>query len=293
MNALYPVISQVNYPGAGDVDDCAIIATFWAARAAGFAGSLPTVTQFRAAAGVPDRPGPTGLFNRDVWAGVNGTVLGTLQPTLWDGAWSPFFAAVKNGAIASAAVWSGLLPPALRFGFEGAHRVGLVWRDRWYLANPLARDGSAPLPIDESVLLNALLAQGAGKVLAITFPEDTMSVATVTILVKPATPRRFSIAPGVTLLGFKPDVVGHVLRKTFDSASGASFDAVCQIDQSPDATVVPHGGPYLRVIDGMFKGTFVVASYVTADIGPDPAPPPVKRNLVVTVDGEVWKAGSF
>ena len=43
------VISQRLYPGAGDIDDCWVVATCWAARAAGVA-HLPTVPEFRAAA---------------------------------------------------------------------------------------------------------------------------------------------------------------------------------------------------------------------------------------------------
>jgi hypothetical protein len=171
MSDLQPVINQVHYPGVGDVDDCAVIATFWTARAGGYVAPLPTVAAFREAAGRPDQPGPTGLNNDQVWAGVTGTALRTLRGAKYAGPWGPLSGTIRGGAPASLAVLSSVLPAKYRFGFLGAHRIGVQYHaGRFYLANPLAPEGSTPLPIAESYLAAAALAVGVGRAYAVTFP---------------------------------------------------------------------------------------------------------------------------
>lgn len=190
------IYNQASWPGAGDVDDCAVIATFWAGRASGYTGSLPTIAAFRAAAGRPDAPGPTGLTNTQVWRGVQGTVLGTLHPILRAfQPWDVFAAAMKRGEIASVGLDSSKLPATLRYNFLGQHRVGLAWRDRWMIANPLGPDHSAPLPIDEDALRTAILANGGGFVYAVTFPPQEAPMLAVT---NPA-PKTVDIAVGKQL----------------------------------------------------------------------------------------------
>lgn len=176
MSALEPVINQVGYPGVGDVDDCAVIATFWAARASGYSGSLPSVAAFRSAAGRPDRPGPTGITNGAVWRGVNGTSLRTLKAKIFEGPWLMFRSVVRAGMIASVAIDSSRIPTSLQYGFRGMHRVGVSWEDgQWYLANPLAPSGSRPRTIAEDRVHAASTSAGGGAVLAVVFPPQEAS----------------------------------------------------------------------------------------------------------------------
>ena len=172
MGDLYPTISQITFWGVGDIDECSILATYWAARAAGFQGTLPSIAEFRRAAGRPDRPGPTGLTNAQVWKGVRGTALaGTSVNVLRAGtAWVEFASTMRMGGFASIAVDSSKLPFNVRFNFFGAHRVGVTWSNgQWYIANPLAPSGSAPRVISEAAIRRATLAFGGGSVSGIVF----------------------------------------------------------------------------------------------------------------------------
>jgi hypothetical protein len=160
MPLFYPNISQVYYFGVGDIDECSIIASFWAARQAGFTGRLPTIRQFRTAAGVPDRPGPTGLTNAQVYQGLTRTGMSAGAAILGRGTtWSDFTSKMSAGVSASVALLSAALPVGYRYGFQGAHRVGLTWdKGQWYIANPLAPEGSGPQAISEQALKRAVLA---------------------------------------------------------------------------------------------------------------------------------------
>jgi hypothetical protein len=275
---LAAIMSQVTYPGAGDVDDCAIVATFWAARAAGYTGSLPTIAQFRAAAGVPDKPGPTGLLNTQVWRGVQGTALATLHPIMRAlQPWDVFADALKRGEIASVALDSSKLPSSLRYGFMGAHRVGLAWRNRWMIANPLGPDGSAPLPIAELALKTAILANGGGFVYAVTFPplEDSMS-----IYVRDDRSGRFMIPAGKTVHGYVPDGSGWRVAKTREATPEATSGPFDYSVSELGGTRVMH-----HVSDGSLVGMFVDALEVLEKFDPD-----VKHHLRLT-DGDdvLWE----
>lgn len=282
--ALWPIITQVGYPGAGDIDDCAIVATFWAARAAGYTGSLPTVAEFRAAAGVPDKPGPTGLLNTQVWRGVQGTVLATLHPIMRAmQPWDVFADALKRGEIASVALDSSKLPSSLRYGFLGAHRVGLAWRNRWLLANPLGPDQSAPLPIAEDTLKAAILANGGGFVYAVTFPPLEDSMLAVVTRTPFAAPRHWTVGPGVALRGFDPARPGAPVKSSvFTSATGGW--ATARVDVAwpgVDKPPVPNGSPFLEVSAGpAWAGLLVLEAAVTLD----PEPEPKRTKVTVSVD---------
>lgn len=201
--SLYGVINQAVYPLTRDVDDCAVIGTFWASRAAGYRGSLPTVPEFRLAAGNPDDPGVAdGLTNAQVWAGVRGTALRHLSPVRWDANgqgsdWAGLMALIRLGYVASLAVLSSKLPANLRFGFDGWHRVGIAWDDgRLYLANPLAPQGSAPLPIGEGALQAAAMPFG-GSPEAVLFP--TLTEVPDVLPVTDPTPKTVDIPVGKQL----------------------------------------------------------------------------------------------
>jgi hypothetical protein len=283
--SLFPILNQVIYPGAGDTDDCAVVATFWAARAAGYTGSLPTVTAFRAAAGVPDVPGPTGLLNSQVWDGVQGTVLRTLQPRMRAlQPWGIFADALQAGEVASVALLSSRLPSTLRYGFMGEHRVGLAWRNRWMIANPLGPDQSAPLPIAEDTLKAAILAHGGGFVYAITFPplEDSMS-----IYVRDNRAGRFTIPAGKVVHGYVP--VGSVwavdrIRAATVHATSGPFDY----------SLLELGGTRVmrHVPSGTFEGQFLDATEVLETFNPVPDPD-VKHPLKLTDGAKVLWEGTI
>lgn len=182
MPLFYPNISQITYFGVGDIDECSIIASFWAARQAGFTGKLPTIGEFRRQAGVPDAPGPTGLTNTQVWQGLTRTGLAEGASILRRGTtWSDFVQSMQvAGTAASVALNSGALPIGYRYGFQGAHRVGLVWENgQWYIANPLAPEGSGPQAISEADIKRAILSFGpASQVVGILFNAPKVATAT-------------------------------------------------------------------------------------------------------------------
>jgi hypothetical protein len=173
------VISQKTYPGhdpnprdsSPDWDDCWVVATVWAAVASQPDIHRPTIPEYRKHAGDPD----DGIFDGgsldEVIRGARGS-WPDLDVTRWDGAWDAFAALVKAGRPASLAVLSAKLPARLRFGFLGAHQVGIAWTGTTFVvANPLAKDGSAPLPATADELRTAALALPyGGKVRAAVFP---------------------------------------------------------------------------------------------------------------------------
>ena len=162
MTALYPTINQYTYWGVGDPDECATIATFWAARASGFKGTLPTVTEFKQAAGVRPQFWTLGLSPAQVIQGVAGTSLVTAGAYSLDAeSWTDFAAQMYSGGFASVATNSALLPADVRYGFMGLHQVGVTFSDgTWYIANPLAPNGSRPQAISEADLKKAILGFG-------------------------------------------------------------------------------------------------------------------------------------
>lgn len=191
MPIFYPTISQITYFGVGDIDECAIIASFWAARQAGFTGRLPTISEFRRVAGRPDRPGSTGMHNSQIWKGVLGTGLGVGATQLKSGTtWSSFLQQMRIGAAASVSIVSGALPTGYRYGYQGRHQVGLVWENgQWYIADPLAPDGSGPIAISEAALKKAIFAySGLNKVTGVLFSQVAASAKTPPAPVAPDGP---------------------------------------------------------------------------------------------------------
>lgn len=167
-------ISQRTYLKAGDIDDCWAVATVWAAVAAGQT-YRPDMTVFRAAAGNPDKPGPTGGDYHQIARAVS---------ILWPSAtfevfaakdWPGFVAKLYEGWIASLAVLSAKLPPPLRYNFYGTHQLGVgMAGGLLYVMNPLMTDGDSLKAISESELKTATLTVADGWVLAVLFQPTTI-----------------------------------------------------------------------------------------------------------------------
>lgn len=142
--------SQKTWPGVGDIDDCWVIATYWALVAAGVTtkAKLPSVAAFRAVAGVPDVTG----------SADGGTPAQTLKAAKsfypdagtygWVGDLAGFQTRLNAGQVVSLSVKSSLLPAALQYGFAGAHQVAVAKVGATVrLMNPLMADGTQPASI--------------------------------------------------------------------------------------------------------------------------------------------------
>lgn len=174
-----PIRNQATYPGAGDVDDCWVVATVWAATAFDPSVRQPTVPEFRKHAGDPDDGHLDGGSLAEVTRGARGS-WADIATVSYDGPWSGFATRVKGGRSASLAVLSSKLPAHLRFGFRFAHQVGVVWDGKTFLlANPLAPSGSQPKPITEAALKAAATALPyGGNVRALLFPPRLPDTST-------------------------------------------------------------------------------------------------------------------
>lgn len=155
--ALLGAFNQVQWGGVGDADECWIIATFWPLVASGVVmrSELPSIATFRAAAGKPDRPGPTGGNNRDLVRALD-KLFPDADVKFFIGTASAFFRQLQLGYVASLSVLSSKLPAYLRFGFNGSHQVSVIYqKGKYYVMNPLAREGSALIQISERDLARA------------------------------------------------------------------------------------------------------------------------------------------
>lgn len=149
--------NQVSWYGVGDVDECWIIATYWALVASGVMRrkDLPTIREFREAAGNPDRPGSTGGNNRQLMLALK-TLVPNARTEYFVGGAGAFTRALQNGYVASLSLLSRYLPSYARFGFMGAHQVSVYYQGgKYYIMNPLAREGSALLPVSLATLQRA------------------------------------------------------------------------------------------------------------------------------------------
>jgi hypothetical protein len=151
------VLSQRTYPGAGDVDDCWVVATVWAAVASVPSIWRPSVTTFRKYAGDPDDGINDGGSIDECFKGAKGC-WPSLDSTLWKAnEFTGLLTLIKAGRPASVALDSAALPSRLRFGFYGKHQVGIAWDGTKLLcANPLAAQGSRPLTITAAELKTAM-----------------------------------------------------------------------------------------------------------------------------------------
>lgn len=262
------VLSQIGYPGAGDIDDCWVVASVWAAVAADPNAPQPTVPAFRAAAGNPDRPGPTGGDLDDV---VRGSVRTWPYLTIAKYAstdWATFDRRLSDGWSASLGVLSAELPVYLRFGFNGSHQVGVAKTGpEFMVANPLAKDGSRPLPCPLNQLRTAAREHGQGTILA--------------ALYKPweATDVKFIIPDGARELGTatttrdtqlwrwdgaRIPLAKGTARAVFGEAKVGSFKV------------------YVIRTGGAQEGHYLKQAHAT----PIKAPTDVKRKVVLKVEGQ-------
>ena len=140
-----PVLSQRTFPGVGDIDDCWVIATIWAAAASHPTIAYPTVTTFRRFAGVPDLPGPSGGNIWDVNKGADGCWPNLPNYLVVASSFDTIKEHLKAGRPGSAAVDSSALPSRLRYNFYGGHQIGIqLIGTSLYAMNPLAVNGAAP-----------------------------------------------------------------------------------------------------------------------------------------------------
>jgi hypothetical protein len=200
-------LNQVHFPGVGDIDDCWVVATIWAARAAGVIGdgaSLPTIKQFRTAAGDPD-DGLTDAGSLDeVMRGARSLWPDSRVTRVQSTAWNRFRARILAGAIASLQLDSSRLPRHLQHGFghpseERIHQVGLAFDgQRLVLMNPLQQMGAAPQRVANALLREAATAPFGGEIRAALFPAATETTMPH-VLVGNQTPSHVDIATGVQL----------------------------------------------------------------------------------------------
>ena len=158
MTALPGVYTQ-RTPEAGDLDECGMFATIWAAKCADPNARIPSVREFRAAAGDPD-DGVSDGWTLDEIARASAVIWPHLTQLRVEGkgdmTWDILSNHLAQGRPASLAVDSGDLPARLRFGFYGSHQIGIARRDATvFVANPLAAQGSAPLPATEGEVRKA------------------------------------------------------------------------------------------------------------------------------------------
>lgn len=156
------IFNQAVYPEAGDVDDCWVVATVWAAIAADPTLRRPTVTEYRKHAGDPDDGIRDGGSHQEVMDGARGVWPDAQIVSFFEQMteWPAFMAHLRDGGVASLALISGKLPVTHQYGFLGAHQVGIAYDGGLLIANPLAANGSAPRPIAESALRTAVAALG-------------------------------------------------------------------------------------------------------------------------------------
>lgn len=162
----YGVFNQVLWPGTGDVDECWIIATYWALVIAGVVKrkDLPSIKEFRAAAGRPDLPGASGGSNKNIAKALS-ILLPKAEVKQYNGNTAGFEKMLKQGYIASLSVDSGDLPAYLQFGFKGDHQISVYYEGgHFWIMNPLAKEGSALLQISLADLKRAAFSfLGDGK----------------------------------------------------------------------------------------------------------------------------------
>jgi len=172
MRKILAVMDQRLAKGAGDIDDCWVVATIWAARFADPALEIPDVPTFRVAADSLNVQGEDNGGNNDrITRGVRGlwSHLDVIDFRLDD--WDELMGHLKAARPVSLGLISGKLSAAHQFGFRGPHQVGVVWDgERLRVMNPLGVQGSQPHSISERELSRAALALDGTHFRAVVFP---------------------------------------------------------------------------------------------------------------------------
>jgi hypothetical protein len=175
------VANQGKFPGAGDLDDCWIVATWMCANGVRPDIAKGDITWMRGAAGDPDDGIADGGSNTEIlkmcrrmWPDIEVTDVAGRE---WDWLLNRLRADVRP---VSLAVLSSELPRALRFGFQGPHQVSF-WHesgDFWF-ANPLAPEGSRPLAVQPADIRPAAKRMTSnGTVRGVLFPTRAEASAT-------------------------------------------------------------------------------------------------------------------
>jgi len=262
------VLSQIGYPGAGDIDDCWVVASVWAAKVADPHARQPSVPAFREDARNPDQPGPTGGDLNDV---IRGSVRSWPYLTIAKYSstdWAAFERRLTEGWSASLGVLSAELPVYLRFGFQGSHQVGVAFNaGEFMVANPLARDGSRPLPCPMTQLRTAARKHGMGTVLAALYKP--WEATDVLVYISDGTPSR-----GTATVTDDTNLIRSDGAKTPIKAGAArAVYGEVRWEDGREAWIVRSDGEKMHYL---FKprATFVAA------------PTDVKRTVVLKVEGQ-------
>lgn len=176
------VFYQKSWPGwGGDADDCWVLADLMAVHAVAPWVSLPAVNEYRKDAGNPDDPGQDGGTIDQSYRGMyaNWPKIARLAKVLKGASWETFNAAMTKDRVASVSVLSASLPPALKYGFNGNHRVTFAKVDSgWYIANPLAPPHSRYRKITAAWVKKSVLDYPVPGVYAIVMPTVAQAFKT-------------------------------------------------------------------------------------------------------------------
>lgn len=209
------VFSQRTWPGVGDIDDCWVLSSIQCMNKVAPWLALPTATEFRKAANDPDDGNHDGGNVTDIMTGCKALWPRLPVRALNGVTWDAFIAAVKaaNSSPISVAVVSGKLPAALQYGFAGLHQVSIFWQPGvgFYVANPLAKDRSAPTRIHDVDLRRATEAFGGGKLFGVMFPNQPTAFKRHPLYVDPAPP-----PPA----GFTQEQMNTAVNKAVDHIAG-------------------------------------------------------------------------
>jgi hypothetical protein len=174
LSPLPAAYSQVTWPGVGDIDDCWVLVPFWSLVASRNTtqARLPSVTTFRAKAGVPDLPTSNGGNNLQALKAVL-ALYPNSKAYSYVGLAAGFWARVDKGEVASVSVKSSALPLNMRHGFLGNHQVAIAKQGTTYfLMNPLQKTGERPYMVTKAQAEKAAFAlYGDGKFHAVMFPD--------------------------------------------------------------------------------------------------------------------------
>lgn len=182
------VFSQKDWPLAGDIDDCWVVAWLQCSNAVAPWNSLINVKSARAYAGDPDDGIKDGGNVDDIMKGIS-NYTPPLAPlcTPLRGSWTfeKLLPEIKKGRPFCAAVMGNALPKVYT---NVAHQVTFFYEagTGLWCCDPMAPDRSPPYRISEAATKRALYAYGGtGKVYGVLFPTRAKAFPTHPLYVKP------------------------------------------------------------------------------------------------------------
>lgn len=168
------VFAQKFWPGAGDVDDCWVIAALKAVFSVAPWEYPHVVSTFRNAASNPDDPTkPDGGTVAQAFTAIQKLYpkIAALTTYIKGGTFDQLQKGVEAGRVADVHLASGKLPTALRFGWAGGHAVTLAFEGgKLLFANPLAKPHSKPIVTTWAAIKPAIIGYDGGKVWALLMP---------------------------------------------------------------------------------------------------------------------------